>query len=272
MAESASLCEAFQETVRERPDETALTDAAGTTALTWAECAARVERLAGGLAALGVGPGNTVALLLRNRPEFTLLDTAAMHLGAVPWSLYPTAAPEQVRFMLNGAATRVVVGERDLLDRAGDLTEGTPVRHVVDAGGLDALPDAPVSFDFAASWRAVGPQSPLTIIWTCGTTGDPKPVELGHGAMIAMLRSLTRLAGLGRGGRVVSYLPSAHVADRWMAHYWWMALGMRVTCLADGTRLLDVLPEVRPTFWGSVPRVWEKLRAALESDGVARPG
>ncbi|WP_159074221.1 AMP-dependent synthetase/ligase [Streptomyces dioscori] len=268
MADFGSLCAAFQATVRERPDETALTDARGTTELTWAECAQRVERLAGALAALGVGPGDTVALLLRNRPEFTLLDTAAMHLGAVPWSVYPTSSPEQIRFMLNGVITRVVVGERDLLAHAGDLRDGTSVRHVVDVDDLDALPATPASFDFAAAWRAVGPESPLTIIWTSGTTGDPKPVELSHGAMTAMLRSLTRLGGLERGGRVISCLPSAHVADRWMAHYWWMALGMRVTCLADGARILDELPHVRPTFFGSVPRVWEKLRAVLESQGV----
>ncbi|MFE0633333.1 AMP-dependent synthetase/ligase [Streptomyces sp. NPDC058864] len=268
MAGVTSLCDAFQGTVRERPGEVALTDAAGTTALTWAECAAEVERLAGGLAALGVGPGDTVALLMRNRPEFTLLDTAAMHLGAVPWSVYPTSSPEQVGYMLAGARTRVVLGERDLLARAGELTRDTLVEHVVPVDALDAFPPAPAGFDFEAAWRAVDAASALTIIWTSGTTGDPKPVELSHGAMTSMLTALTDLAGLERGGRVVSYLPSAHVADRWMAHYWWMALGMRVTCLPEGGRITEVLPEVRPTFWGSVPRVWEKLRATLESQGV----
>lgn len=268
MGEYDSLCESFQATVRERPDEIALSDDTGTTVLTWAECAARVERLAGGLAGLGVRAGDTVALLMRNRPEFSLLDTAVMHLGAVPWSVYPTSSPEQIRFMLRGAGTRVVLGEADLLGSADAVTRGTPVEHVVRVEEIGELPAAPADFDFTSAWRAVGPRSALTIIWTSGTTGDPKPVELGHGAMTAMLRSLTELSGLGRGGRVVSYLPSAHVADRWMSHYWWMALGMHVTCLADGARVADVLPRVRPTFWGSVPRVWEKLRAALEARGV----
>ncbi|WP_121709277.1 AMP-dependent synthetase/ligase [Streptomyces sp. E5N91] len=270
--DTASLCAAFQATVRERPEEVALTDADGGEELTWAECAAEVERLAGGLAALGVGPGDTVALLLSSSVDFTLLDTAAMHLGAVPWSVYPTSSAEQVRFMLSAAATRVVLGERALLDRlerSGGITRGTPVEHVlaVDEGG-GGLPPAPAAFGFEAGWRAVGPRSALTIIWTSGTTGNPKPVELSHGAMTAMLRSLTALSGLGRGGRVVSYLPTAHVSNRWMSHYWWMVLGMRVTCLTDGSRITDVLPRVRPTFWGSVPRVWEKLRASLEAQGV----
>lgn len=227
-----------------------------------------MERLAGALAALGVGPGDTVALPLRNRPEFTLLDTAAMHLGAVPWSVYPTSSPEQIGFMLAAAETRVVLGERDLPARADEFAQGTRVEHVVPADTLDTLPAAPASFDFDAAWRAVDDESALTIIWTSGTTGDPEPVQLGHGAMTSMLRALTELAGLGRGGRVVSYPPSAHVADRWMSHYWWMALGMQVTCLPDGGRIMDVLPQVQPTFWGSVPRVWEKLRATLEAQGV----
>ena len=70
-----------------------------------------MKRIAGGLAALGVGHGDTIALLLANRPEFNLIDAAAMHLGAVPWSIYATSSPEQIRQLVDGAGSRVAVTE-----------------------------------------------------------------------------------------------------------------------------------------------------------------
>jgi len=267
----ATLVEAFQATAAERPGQVALRTSDGAVSLTWAECAERVRRLAGGLAGLGVRAGDTVALMTSNRPEFNLVDTAALHLGAVPWSIYLTSAPSQLQFVLAGAGSRVVVCERAFLDRVRAALAGTAVEHVVAVEELDTLPEAPPGFDFQASWRAVHADGVLTIIWTSGTTGEPKPVELTHRGMLAMLRSYTALAGLPRGGRGTSYLPNAHVGDRWSAHYWWMVLGFEITCVHDPTQVVAVLPSVRPTVWGSVPRVWEKLRAALQAQGITDP-
>ncbi|HZZ52145.1 MAG TPA: AMP-dependent synthetase/ligase [Pseudonocardia sp.] len=269
--ERATLVEAFRATVARRPHEVALRTAGGDVSLTWAQCADRVERLAGGLAGLGVRPGDTVALLLRNRPEFNLLDTAALHLGAVPWSIYLTSAPEQMRFLLAGAGSRVVVCEPDLADRLRASLADTAVEHVIEVDALEALPEAPPDLDLGASAAAVRADSPLTIIWTSGTTGDPKPVELHHGGMVAALRAFAEVAGLQEGGRITSYLPAAHVADRWTAHYLWMVSGAEMTCVPDGSKIVETLPSVRPTLWGSVPRVWEKLHAALVSRGVTDP-
>ncbi|HEV7980804.1 AMP-dependent synthetase/ligase [Amycolatopsis sp.] len=269
--DSSTLCAAFQATAAERPHEVALRTPGDVVRLTWAESAEEVQKLAGGLAGLGVGAGDTVALLLRNRPEFNLVDTAAIHLGAVPWSIYATSSAVQIRFVLAGARSRVVVCERDFLARVKESLDGTSVEHVVVVDELDALPAAPAGFDFAATWQAVRADWPLTIIWTSGTTGEPKPVELTHSAMCSMLRAYTTVTGLGRGGRGTSYLPAAHIADRWTAHYWWMMLGFEVTCVADGSKIMQVLPGIRPTVWGSVPRVFEKLRAALEAQGVTDP-
>src|SRR3954452_1857995 len=85
---ASTMCEAFQLTAAQRPDAVALRTPDDAVSITWAEYAARVERLAGGLASLGVGAGDTVAIMLLNRPEFHLVDTAAVHLGAVPFSVY----------------------------------------------------------------------------------------------------------------------------------------------------------------------------------------
>ncbi|MDT7672753.1 MAG: long-chain acyl-CoA synthetase [Pseudonocardiales bacterium] len=267
----ATLVQAFQATAAERPDQVALRTSDGAVSLTWGQCAERVRRLAGGLAGLGVRAGDTVALMMSNRPEFNLVDTAALHLGAVPWSIYLTSSPSQIRFLLAGAGSRVVVCEREAAASIRAALAGTAVEHVVVLDELDALPAAPPDFDFEASWRAVPADGPLTIIWTSGTTGEPKPVELSHHGMLEMIRAYTTLAGLPRGGRMTWYLPNAHVADRWSAHYWWMVLGFEVTCVLDPTQIIAVLPSVRPTVWGSVPRVWEKLRAALEAKGFTDP-
>jgi long-subunit acyl-CoA synthetase (AMP-forming) len=266
--EKATLLDAFRATVARRPDAVALRTPGDEVRLTWAQCADRVRRLAEGLAGLGVRPGDTVAFLLRNRPEFNLLDTAALHLGAVPWSIYLTSAPEQIRFLLAGAASRVVICEPDLAGKLRGSLDGTAVEHVVP---LDGLPAAPPGFELAAAGATVLADSPLTIIWTSGTTGDPKPVELHHGGMIAMLRGFAERAGLERDGRITSYLPAAHVADRWTAHYLWMLFGAEMTCVLDGPKIIETLPAVRPTLWGSVPRVWEKLHAALVAQGIADP-
>src|SRR5690242_11046665 len=92
---AATMCEAFQMTVAERAGQVALRTIAGGTTITFAEYAERVRRLAAGLHAIGVRPGDTVGLLLTNRPEFHLIDTAVIHLGATPFSLYNTSSPEQ---------------------------------------------------------------------------------------------------------------------------------------------------------------------------------
>jgi long-subunit acyl-CoA synthetase (AMP-forming) len=266
-----SFCAAFQATAATHGDAIALRTPGGVQELTWAEYAAQVQRLAGGLAALGVRRGDTVALMLTNRPEFNLLDTAAMHLGAIPWSIYNTSSPAQIRDLVGRAASRVLITEERFATAASVAVQGLPVDHVIDVGVLGALPAAPADFDFAASWQAVDDDDVLTIIFTSGTTGAPKGVELTHGGMRSTLEALTEVTGVGEGGRVTSYLPAAHIADRWSAHYWPMLLGAATTCVADGAQIIAALPDVRPTIWGSVPRVWEKLRAALEARGVTVP-
>jgi long-chain acyl-CoA synthetase len=240
--------------------------------LTWAQVAAEVERIAGALAALGVGRGDTVALLLANRPEFNLIDAAAMHLGAVPWSIYATSSREQIRRLIDGAGSRVAVTEAAFASRLQDAAAGSAVEHMLRIEELERWPAAPARFHFDELWRHVVGEDVLTIIWTSGTTGAPKGVELTHRAMLATLGAVERVAGLRESpGRAVSYLPAAHVADRWTAHYWWMLRGFELTCIADPAQMLATLPSVRPTFWGSVPRVFEKLQAALEAKGITDP-
>ena len=123
---ASTLCEAFQITAAERPDAVALRTPGGGVEISWAAYAERVRRIAGGLAALGIGHGDTVALMMTNRPEFNLVDTAAMHLGATPFSIYNTSAPDQISYLFSNADNRVIVCERQFLDviRAADAAAG----------------------------------------------------------------------------------------------------------------------------------------------------
>jgi long-chain acyl-CoA synthetase len=279
LTDAATLCAAFQITAAERADEVALRTRGDSTSIAWREYAARVREYAGGLAGLGVGRGETLALMLVNRPEFHLVDAAAMHLGAVPFSLYNTSSPEQIEFLLADAANRVIVTERAFLDRVRAAAAGA-VEHVVVVDGAgeegtltldDLAAAAPASFDFEAAWRAVEPADVLTLIYTSGTTGPPKGVQITHANMLAEWRALQAARPTTPGGRLVSFLPAAHIADRWSSHYGPMVHGATITCCPDPRELMAHVPEARPTVFGAVPRVWEKLKAALQAGFDAEP-
>ena len=274
-----TLCEAFQTTVTERPGQVALRTLHGEVSYTYGEYATRVRQLATGLHALGVRRGDTVAVMLVNRPEFHLVDAAAMHLGAVPFSVYNTSSPEQIAHLFRNAANRVVVTERRFLPnvRAARTPE---IEHVVLVDGRDddtlTLDDlagrSAHGFDFEAAWRAVAPDDVVTLIYTSGTTGPPKAVQLTHDSVLFQCRALARCIAPTLGGRGISYLPSAHVGDRTLSHYYAsMCLGTEVTAIADHKQVGEALVTVRPTRFGGVPRVWEKLKAGLESAGVSDP-
>ncbi|HYN31020.1 MAG TPA: AMP-dependent synthetase/ligase [Ilumatobacteraceae bacterium] len=276
---ASTLCEAFQITAAERPDALALRTPGGGVEITWAEYAERVRRIAGGLAAIGIGHGDAVALMMTNRPEFNLIDTAAMHLGATPFSIYNTSAPDQISYLFSNADNRVVVCEHQFLDiiRAADAPL---VEHVVVIDGefegtisladLETMRDK--DFDFGGAWRAVKPDDVLTLIYTSGTTGPPKGVQLTHASVMAENRGCAAVIPFPPFGRFTSYLPSAHIGDRWGAHYYTSIMyGATVTAIADVRQVVGVLPEVRPSGWGTVPRIWEKVKASLEAKGITDP-
>ncbi len=276
-----TIAELFQRTAREHRDGVALRDSAGAVELTWGQYAERVERIAAGLAALGVRRGDTVALMLTNRPEFHLVDTAVLHLGATPFSVYNTSPAAQIAHVFANAGNRVVVTEQQWVSTVRDA--GGAVEHVVcvdgAAEGVLALADVegerPDGFDFEATWRAVRPEDLLTLIYTSGTTGPPKGVELEHRAMLACLRSGLDMPFVAEGaevGRLVSYLPDAHVANRWFSHYMSMASGASITTVADLKTLAGVLPAVRPTVFLGVPAFWYKMQAALSQMIAAQSG
>ncbi len=278
---ASTMCEAFQVTVGERPDEPALRLKDSGFEASWAEYAEAVRRRAAGLAALGVGRGDTVGFMLVNRPAFHLTDCAAMHLGATCFSVYNTSSPEQIEYVVGDAANRVLVTEQQFLEQVLEARERVEtLEHVVLVDGeapagtislaeLEAMGEP--SFDFEAAWRAVEPDDVLCLIYTSGTTGPPKGVQLTHANMIAEWQCCDRVHAAATGGRSISFLPSAHVADRWSQLYSQMIYGTTVHCCPDPRQMVAYTIEVRPTYWGGVPRIWEKLKTALEAAMEGEP-
>jgi long-chain acyl-CoA synthetase len=264
--EATSLCHAFQATAAERAHEVALRTRDGERELTWGEYAQAVRALAGGLAALGLQRGDSFGLMLTNRPEFHIADCAAMHLGATTFSIYNTSPPDEIAFVVGDADARLIVTERvfvDALLRAGIASE----RLVVIDGEptLETVAErASADFDFDAAWQRIGPDDPLVLIYTSGTTGPPKGVQLSHRNLLAESRGLAQLMGMPAGGRLVSYFPMAHIAERNTTHYLPMTRGLTVTSCPDPRQVAAYLPEVRPTGFFGAPRIWEKLKSAVE--------
>jgi long-subunit acyl-CoA synthetase (AMP-forming) len=276
---AATLCEAFQITAAARPDQVAHRTLGGEVEITFAGYAARVRAIATGLHALGVRRGDTIGIMLVNRPEFNVVDTAAMHLGAVPFSIYNTSSPEQIAQLFRNAGNRVVVTERRFL--ANVLAARTPeLERIVLVDGAEAgsttldelMRLSANGFDFEAAWRAVEPDDVVTLIYTSGTTGPPKATQLTHGSVLFQCRAVNEVLPVMVGGRSISYLPSAHVGDRALSHYFGsICCGTQVTSIPDHRQIGAALVEVHPTQFGGVPRVWEKLKAGLEAAGVGDP-
>src|SRR3954449_12962791 len=165
-----TLAEAFRLTAEDYSDRVAVRTKDDEVSLTWAELRDRVDALAGGLAELGVRRGDTVALMLSNRPEFHIADLAVMMLGAVPYSVYLTSSPEQIAYVVEDAGSKMAIVEAAYADRLPPL-DTVVVLEGAEGEGTVAWGDVEGSnpgFDIEAAWRAVGPDDLLTLIYTSG--------------------------------------------------------------------------------------------------------
>ncbi|MFC9438246.1 AMP-dependent synthetase/ligase [Nocardia sp. NPDC057030] len=272
-----TLCAAFQSNVAKYPDAVALRTLGGAVSITWREYGERVRAIATGLAALGIESGDTVAIMLTNRPEFHLCDTAILHAGATPFSVYNTNPVDLLVYQFGNARNKAVVCEKQFAPKileavAKAAEQGIVVEHVICVDeapeGAIALSDVERAtaggFDFDATWRKVQPDDLLTIVYTSGTTGPPKGVELTHTNFIENARVLDTFGGGGPDDRVISYLPDAHAANRWFAHYLTILEGCQITTVPDFKQVATALAEVHPTVFLGVPRVWVKVKGALE--------
>lgn len=272
-----SMCELFDRTTRRHADLPALHSTDGVVNLTYRQYRDAVIDIAGALYLQGIRRGDVVALMFENRPEFHLIDTAAMHLGATTCSIYNTSPIPDIEYVLANSGAKLAVCEEkfapNLVQAASaDCEIICTTADVTGTVCLDTLArPTPEEFDFEATWRAVGPDDVLTLIYTSGTTGTPKGVELTHGAMLAEVALTSEVLDFRPGDRVPSALPMAHAAQRWGTLYSAIAFGLDVTCVDDVTKLLPALVRLRPQIWGTVPRILEKITQGLQTKFAAEP-
>jgi len=281
-----TLLDLLERNAADNPEVLATVD--GESRLTWSEYRDQARAIALTLLELGVAHGDVVGLHMVNRAEHVLADIGAVIAGAVPCSYYNTLTAEQLAYVANDSAATVVIIDAAQLPLWLSIQEGLPkLRHVLV---LDLEPDewlpprvqrfeelvavAEAALDQRgteidqASYQ-VDPGDPLTIVYTSGTTGAPKGTIITHAAALWVMDEVNRQLVEHLGGPVpagwstVSYLPLAHVAERLFSHYQSIARQLTVTYVRESARLPHVLSTTRPQRFLGVPRVWERIYAAL---------
>jgi long-chain acyl-CoA synthetase len=268
-----NLVKAFYEQVERLGDDIAIRTEDDSYAISWNELRDRVHRIAGGLAKLGVSKGDTVALMLNNRPEFIPSDLAAVALGGVPFSIYQTSSPEQIEYVTSDAGSKVAIVETMFLEQFNAARENLPeIEHVIvvdGAGGDHTLEEVEAmdpEFDPAEIVDGIEPDDLLTLIYTSGTTGPPKGVQLTHRNLMALTKGVYEIVDFpDRGAKVISWLPAAHIAERGAHYYLPCTRGVSVTICPDPRKIADSLAAVKPTWFFAVPRIYEKLKAGIEA-------
>ena len=280
--DAPTLAAAFRATAAENADQTWVKNRDGSVLITWGDGLQRADRIAGGLRGLGITKGDTVALMLVNRPEFHIVDFGVMIAGGTPFSIYQTYTPDQIDYLLDDSASKLIVTEPTYLETvqsACTKLDNPPQIILVDGpvGGVDGtlslaeLEELGRSFDGAAASEQIGPDDILTLIYTSGTTGPPKGVQLTHNNLMSTVRGISDIVSFPRRSRVISWLPAAHIAERAAHHYIPAVMGFEITSVPDHKLVMEVLPEVRPNWFFAVPRIWEKLRGGLQAMVAGQP-
>jgi long-chain acyl-CoA synthetase len=273
--DAATLAHAFRITASARAEHVALRTKDDEVSITWSELRERVDALAAGLASLGLAHGDALAIMLINRPEFHVADIAAMTLGATPFSIYQTYAPNQIQYVVEDAGAKVIVTEQAYLGNVLEARKDLPgLEHVIVIDG--DVPEGCLSlaeveeagdegFDVEAALEQVGPEDVLTLIYTSGTTGPPKGVQIVHRNEMAAVKGIEALVQFPEGARVISWLPAAHIAERSAHHYLPIVYGFEITCCPNAKEITAYLADVHPQWFFAVPRIWEKMKAGLET-------
>ena len=279
-AGGVTLGEALRRTAAEHPDVVAVRLPDDSVSLTWSQLLGRAEDVAGGLAKLGVGRGDTVAIMLGNRPEFHVVDLAAVLLGATPFSIYLTYPPAEIEYLVRDSECRLAIVEQAYMAALLEAREALPeLEHVIVVDGaapqntipLTAVEGSNPDFDVAGALPEAGPDDVVTLIYTSGTTGPPKGVELSHRNVMVGAHDFEQMVDFPPGSRVISWLPAAHIAERMAHHYVPVILAGTITCCPNPRDVVSYLPQIRPTWFFAVPRIWEKLKAGLEAMQAAQP-
>jgi long-chain acyl-CoA synthetase len=246
--------------------------------------------VAAGFAALGLAPGERVALMLPNCSEHVLADLGAVHAGGLGVTMYATLAPEQIVYVAGDCDARMVV-----LDGAAELARWQPILERLPgittivvrdpaacpageqyvtwadlvARGQERLAAGPG--EITARIAAIKADDPLALLYTSGTTGNPKGVLLTHRNILSAVATVDVMGTISPRTRWVSYLPLAHIAERMFSVYLPLHYIGDIHFCPDSAQLVRVIGKVHPTSFFGVPRVWEKIMAGIQALLTAEP-
>ncbi|MCA8884891.1 MAG: AMP-binding protein, partial [Rhodobacteraceae bacterium] len=252
---------------------------------TWAQAAEEIEALALGFMTLGAQPGDTIAIIGRNRPALYWAIVAAQKVGAVPVPLYQDAVGDEIAFVLDHCGARfVVAGDQEQVDKMLDVMDDLHVlEHIIylDPRGMrkydhahltgyaqlqdkgraargDLLPEV------ARRSAALGYDDTCVMLYTSGTTGRPKGVVLSNRNIIETAKNSAEFDGLGEREEVLAYLPMAWVGDFIFSIGQAMWCGFCVNCPESADTMMTDMREIGPTYYFAPPRVFEtKLTSVM---------
>ena len=247
-------------------------------AMSWGAYRARVRRVARALIRLGVARGERICILGENSPRWFVAHLAAIHVGAIPAGIYPTSSPEQTGHILGHTdAVLVFAGSNADLERIRAVAASLPaLRHQVliageDASGLalswDSLEALGAEVDESALEERIRAQRSgdfCELIYTSGTTTQPKGVMLSHDNLTWTARTMNRVAGADHHSRLLCYLPLCHIAEQLNSIFAPLDSGACVWFAEGLAKVAENLGEARPTLFVGVPRVWEKMQEKME--------
>jgi long-chain acyl-CoA synthetase len=258
--------------------------------LTFGETGRRVRELALGLRALGIEPGDRIAIWSENRPEWTLADLASLAVGAVDVPIYATQAVSQVEYILSDSKTRAIFVSSSFLREAIDLADRIPSLSIVilldelshpDRTGSPVPPSTVESLIdqgrrmfaeqpdlYEKLWKAASEGDLATLLYTSGTTGEPKGVMLTHKNLVANVLNGCSWLGLeGRRDVALTYLPFSHIFERAVI-YIYLHIGTVIAYAESIDAVGRDLMEIKPTVMTSVPRMFEKIYARIMQKGI----
>jgi hypothetical protein len=249
--------------------------------ITWAGYGQAVREVALGLASLGVQPGDAVAVLSRNRPEWHIADIGGMCAGAITVPVYVSNSPSQVAYVAGHSESKVIFVENhdQLLKVEKERDELPGLEHAVIFDGESSADGFVVAWDelrangrahdaehpgeFDERWQAPEPSDLATIVYTSGTTGPPKGTMLTHSNIVWTADSLLQVFHDDENGRRLSYLPLAHIAERITSHMTQIMIGSQTWFAESLDTLVRDLVDCKPNVFFAVPRVYEKMHAGI---------
>ena len=280
-----TVLEVFDATVGAHADRPAMLRKRGPVwePVTWSGYGEAVARAARALVALGVEPGHGIVILAANRPEWFITNLAGMSVSARVAGIYTNNTAEQTHYIAEHAEAAVAIvdgppalarlapsGARPACLRAVVLLEGEAAGSgVMSWADFLAKGDALHEAEVARRRAALTGESATTLIYTSGTTGTPKAVMLTQRNLAFIAEKIQELVPIGPGDSLISYLPLSHIAEQVVSHLLSIATGAAVHFAESVEKLPEALVEVRPHFFLGVPRVWEKMEAAIEAKAAS---